>query len=95
MPKELIRSPQYGFVGQGSRRKTPNLAETMINKKSPAKKKKPKKSKLLPFKMPCPICKLGDLKVVEITMIPHRALAKTQNTRHFDTMAPPDQPLAA
>jgi len=95
LPRNFTRIRHYGFLGTATKRKKLELAETLINKKSPANKKKPKKSKLLPFKMPCPLCKLGDLKVVEITMIPHRPLPKTQNTRHFDSIAPPDQPLAA
>ena len=96
LPKNFTRIRHYGFLGTATKGKKLKLAETLITtQKTASTPKKTKKSKVLPYKIPCPTCKLGELKVIEITMIPHRNMVKLPNSRCFDPIAPPDKPLAA
>lgn len=95
LPKNFTRIRHYGFLGSATKGKKLKLAETLITQKNSTFTKKTKKSNVIPFKLSCPTCKLGELRVVEIIMIPHRSTAILQNIRYFDPIAPPARPLAA
>lgn len=95
LPKNFTRIRHYGFLGSASKRKNLELAKNLILQKQPMEASNSKNSNILPFKMSCPQCHIGELQTVLLSMIPHRSQAETPFSRQFNNDPPRQQPLAA